>query len=379
MATDLYETLNVSRDATAQEIRQAYRRMALDTHPDKLHRDATPEEKTLAQERFTKVNNAYEVLSDESRRQLYDRHGRWPIEERQNTYPEPSAHRHRSQPHRHHTSPFGRMHDPFNDPFSDPFFTESTPFGFGGFGQHHGRRRASGSRSPFDDLFTFTDPFELFRHVFADDPFFNGPSSHSPFPSPFRRNDHMLFPNSPFAGLLPQMSPAFADPRGMQSSSFQSQSTFARSSGRNGQWVSESRSTRTINGVTESEWRRVDQNGNVHVTRTYPDGRERYLLNGVEQAAPAHHGERVIEQPPPPPYPGPPSPTHARHISDSSRKSERRHRSDGPYDSAHIREERDRHHGDRKRRHDRGHVEPEQHFIDIDSEDRHKKHWWQRH
>ena len=157
-------------------------------------------------------------VCDTETNKLYDRHGRWPVEERQNSYPEPSEHRHRSQPHRHHTSPFGRMHDPFND----PFFTESTPFGFGGFGLHHGRHRASSSRSPFGDMFAFTDPFELFRHVFADDPFFNDPSTHSSFPTPFARHDHMLFPNSPFAGLLPQMSPAFADSRGMPSSSFQS-------------------------------------------------------------------------------------------------------------------------------------------------------------
>ncbi|UOQ78667.1 J domain-containing protein [Hymenobacter sp. 5516J-16] len=60
-----YATLEVSEQATAEEIRRAYRRLVLLTHPDR-----TPD--PAAHERYLAVNAAYDVLSQPERRQLYD-------------------------------------------------------------------------------------------------------------------------------------------------------------------------------------------------------------------------------------------------------------------------------------------------------------------
>src|SRR6056297_1511428 len=70
MATtrDLYDVLGVSRKASAEEIRRAYRQLARKYHPD-------VSTETDASERFAEVTQAYEVLSDEERRARYDQFG----------------------------------------------------------------------------------------------------------------------------------------------------------------------------------------------------------------------------------------------------------------------------------------------------------------
>ncbi|MEZ4086744.1 MAG: molecular chaperone DnaJ [Candidatus Gracilibacteria bacterium] len=69
MADDYYKTLGVSKDATDQDIKKAYRKMALKYHPDKHKGDKDAENK------FKEVNEAYEVLSDKQKRQQYDQFG----------------------------------------------------------------------------------------------------------------------------------------------------------------------------------------------------------------------------------------------------------------------------------------------------------------
>lgn len=67
---DYYEVLEIQRSATPEEIKKAYRQKAVKFHPDKNPGDAT------AEKRFKEISEAYEVLSDEKKRQIYDRHGK---------------------------------------------------------------------------------------------------------------------------------------------------------------------------------------------------------------------------------------------------------------------------------------------------------------
>jgi curved DNA-binding protein len=69
MAKDYYASLGVSRDATSDEIKKAYRKLALKYHPDKNPGD------TRAEEKFKEITEAYAVLSDEEKRSQYDRFG----------------------------------------------------------------------------------------------------------------------------------------------------------------------------------------------------------------------------------------------------------------------------------------------------------------
>jgi DnaJ-class molecular chaperone len=69
MAEDYYQTLGVPRTASAEDIRKAYRELARKYHPD-LHPDDD-----AAKEKFKQVQNAFDVLNDPSKREMYDRYG----------------------------------------------------------------------------------------------------------------------------------------------------------------------------------------------------------------------------------------------------------------------------------------------------------------
>ncbi len=69
MARDYYEVLELEKNASQEEIEKAYRKLALKYHPDRNKDDPK------AAEKFTEITQAYEVLSDENKRQQYDQYG----------------------------------------------------------------------------------------------------------------------------------------------------------------------------------------------------------------------------------------------------------------------------------------------------------------
>ena len=66
---DYYEVLGVSRDASDQELKSAYRKLAMKFHPDRNPGDHAAEEK------FKQASEAYQVLCDADKRAAYDRYG----------------------------------------------------------------------------------------------------------------------------------------------------------------------------------------------------------------------------------------------------------------------------------------------------------------
>ncbi|TDL24020.1 DnaJ-domain-containing protein [Rickenella mellea] len=415
MASRLYEALDVVQDASQEEIRKAYRKKALQTHPDRLPPGATPDEKKKAEDNFRIVNNAYEVLSDESKRKVYDVHGVWPPPEpeehfssrpRRPGHTNTGHHRHTDQP-RHTGWTFG--HDPFNGPsFHDNNNPFDHPFSI------PRRTGAGGVRPSPAASFGFTDPFALFNSIFGDmqrqfasDPFFadafGPPHPMMPPMDPFFRrhglgiglgfNDlhdrphrdhdrhhvhhhHQALPSlrtSSFP-VIPTMDPNFPlDTRRSHSANYDERDRGPRGGIR---WVSESRVTRVTNGVKQSVWKRRDSDGNEHITYTYPDGRERYLVNGVEQQqrqdrlpsppSPPPPSDPVI--PPPPPYSAAPPYSAVPPLRPRDRDRDRHHH-------------RDHHHHLQQQQPQQQHISQQyQHSINAERErerDPHaKKRWW---
>ncbi|XP_035248947.1 dnaJ homolog subfamily B member 2 isoform X2 [Anguilla anguilla] len=68
---DYYDVLGVSRNASSEDIKKAYRKLALQWHPDK-----NPDNKEEAERKFKEIAEAYEVLSDTSKREAYDHFGK---------------------------------------------------------------------------------------------------------------------------------------------------------------------------------------------------------------------------------------------------------------------------------------------------------------
>lgn len=258
---DYYQVLGVSRQASQEAIKKAYRKLALRWHPDK-----NPENKEEAERRFKQVAQAYEVLSDAKKRDVYDRYGE-----------------------------AGVGGSGGGSGGHGQGGTGSAGGGSGGVGGGSG---VSGHfQDPFQHVFTFRDPVEVFREFFGDhDPFLldffgdpfeslghrrsrrGGSSSRRPT-SLFSSLGDIPNLGSPFSGFDSGFSSFFGAPSSGGLSAFSMSSS---GGGGANHFKSVSTSTEMVNGKKITT-RRTLENGQEKV-EVEEDGRLKSLLiNGKEQ------------------------------------------------------------------------------------------------
>ncbi len=142
---DLYGSLGVSKNASAEEIKSAFRNKAKQYHPDIYQGD-----KKEAEEKFKEIGEAYKILSDPDQRAVYDRVGYEGMKGRGGAGGRYGG----------YSADFD-MSDIFGD-FGDIF---GDMFGFGGSGRSGGQRRRSGEDLRYDLTIDFEQAAEEFKHT----------------------------------------------------------------------------------------------------------------------------------------------------------------------------------------------------------------------
>jgi curved DNA-binding protein CbpA len=169
VASDCYTILGVKSDATGEEIKRAYRKKALQFHPDK-------NPSTTAEETFKEINKAYETLSDADKRRTYDLQQQKPYFPTTSSPFTTTSAKSASQPRKHDTSFKTSFHAPGQPHFT---FTTST--------NNNGSTSSRSARFRFNRM--NQDPFTNFHQRHA-----NFPNSFSdPFHPQFRSPDFSFF------------------------------------------------------------------------------------------------------------------------------------------------------------------------------------------
>ncbi|XP_063421450.1 dnaJ homolog subfamily B member 6-like isoform X1 [Mytilus trossulus] len=272
---DYYKVLGISKNSSETDVKKAYRKLALKWHPDK-----NPDKKEEAEKKFKEISEAYEVLSDKKKRELYDKYGKEGLINGGSDYDFQDNYDHFRGFHFHNPrdvfKEFFGGRDPFEDFFggenSGSFFTNSFP-GFpsmgGGlfgntFGGETGRRRSSRSRRG--------DAQQSRRPRIGAFHSFGHPAEHVGmlgFPVHFGLSSS-IFDHHPSIGMSPGMS------------SFTSTS-FGGPSNAGGNFRSTSTSTKIVNGkriVTK----KVVENGKETVTVEEDGVVKSHLVDGKSPA-----------------------------------------------------------------------------------------------
>jgi DnaJ-class molecular chaperone len=229
-----YAILGITESATARDIRTAYRRLALEHHPDRNPNN------TASHTLFAKINHAYEVLTDPERSSSWKQN-------HSNNGPSNNTMPHRQY---YHSDPFSVFESVFRDEFiSRDFFR---PRGMGGFRNFPSMFEPG--RDPFDDPFFTTRRSSRVRNNNNNDDMFGAMED--------------WFRSSPFEDAMKQ---SHLPPAGQSSSSFYSSSSFSRRNSK-GQWVTET--TENRNGDVTTERITRDAQGNILQQETLEQGQE---------------------------------------------------------------------------------------------------------
>lgn len=239
---DYYEILGITRDANQDQIKKAYRKLALKWHPDK-----NLDKREIAEHNFKRLAEAYEVLSDTEKRQVYDRSGKEGLANGAGEAPGPGA-----------------------------------GFGFGGF---PGMADLFGGGGGGGMFFSFRDPNEVFRDFFGGaDPFgdiFNDMSQQHHQSDGYgnqqqqQQQQHSnMFSMDPFSML--------SGLGGLGGMSMSMSSSSGSSCGPDGQVKRISTSVKVVNGK-RIETKRVVDNGVETVTVTENGQVKSKTVNGQQQ------------------------------------------------------------------------------------------------
>lgn len=257
-----YEILEVSKTATEADIKKAYRKHALKWHPDK-----NPDNQKEAEKRFKEISEAYEVLSDKKKRDIYDRHGKEGL-----------------------TRNNGQQSNGRSGRQQHNFDFEFDPFSFGGFNNQGQNFHFRSPHDIFEEFFGTKNIFDIFENnMFAGQQSFRRPAQNNGQERVKRQraqtqhiNGHNTMMQSFFG--FPDLN-SFGGGFGGNTSGFSSFSAFSNNgrSGGGGVVKSTSKSTKVVNGkkfVTT----KIVENG-VETVTTEEDGvLKSKTVNGVSQS-----------------------------------------------------------------------------------------------